>query len=118
MLSSQATKLTKACQKLKRLGHEARARPFTYQNVRQEELDSLLTYMSSLELSVCAQVAQIVGVFFFPFAGKARHGPDVPFTGGWNVIFSSCYFCMCVWQLTFRWRVSSKLAVTCNFEYL
>ena len=66
--SLQATKLTKACQKLKRLGHEIRARPFTYHNIKQLELDSFLTYMSSLELSVCTQTVCIVkGVYLLSF---------------------------------------------------
>jgi len=51
-LPLQATKLTKACQKWRQLGHEVRARPYTYQNVKQLDLDSFLNYMSSLKMTV------------------------------------------------------------------
>ncbi|XP_065887686.1 uncharacterized protein [Dysidea avara] len=46
-----ATRLTKACQKWRQLGHEVRARPYTYQNVKQIDLDSFLNYMSSLKMT-------------------------------------------------------------------
>lgn len=53
----QAIRLTSACCDLKRIGHELRARPFGYQAVSQEDLDSLLLYTTNLSM-----VARIIRI--------------------------------------------------------
>lgn len=46
----QAAKLTAACNSLRKIGHEIRVKPFVYQSVPDEELDSLLLYTSTLNM--------------------------------------------------------------------
>ncbi|KAH9501655.1 Nucleolar protein 10 [Dermatophagoides farinae] len=46
----QAARLTNACQSIIDIGHELCARPFCYQQTARDDLDSLLTYTSSLNL--------------------------------------------------------------------
>ncbi|XP_027200299.2 gustatory receptor-like Holozoa [Dermatophagoides pteronyssinus] len=46
----QAARLTNACQSIIDIGHELCARPFCYQRTARDDLDSLLTYTSSLNL--------------------------------------------------------------------
>lgn len=46
----QAVRLTKKCNELRSIGHELRARPFGYTNTSQDDLNSLLLYLSSLKM--------------------------------------------------------------------
>lgn len=46
----QAARLTNSCQSVSGIGHELCARPFCYQQAARDDLDSLLTYTSSLNL--------------------------------------------------------------------
>lgn len=47
----QAARLTNSCQSVSDIGHELCARPFCYQQTARDDLDSLLTYTSSLNLN-------------------------------------------------------------------
>eukprot|EP00731_Ephydatia_muelleri_P007322 Em0003g1570a len=57
----QAARLTKECHKLRQLGLEVSARPFTYKDTPQEALDSFLQYTSSTKYG-----AKLVGVVIHP----------------------------------------------------
>lgn len=46
----QAARLTSACEKTKRLGHDVRVRPFVYLDVPNEDLDAVLLFTSSLRM--------------------------------------------------------------------
>ncbi|CAH1799292.1 unnamed protein product [Owenia fusiformis] len=46
----QAVLVTAACNSLRKLGHEVRARPFVYQDSDRDELDSFLMYTSTLNM--------------------------------------------------------------------
>lgn len=46
----QAARLTSACEKTKRLGHEVRVRPFVYADTPREDLDAVLLFTSSLHM--------------------------------------------------------------------
>uniref|UniRef100_A0A834R3S2 Uncharacterized protein n=1 Tax=Sarcoptes scabiei TaxID=52283 RepID=A0A834R3S2_SARSC len=46
----QAARLTNSCQSINDIGHELCARPFCYQQTARDDLDSVLTYTSSLNL--------------------------------------------------------------------
>ncbi|KAL5503364.1 hypothetical protein EMCRGX_G010300 [Ephydatia muelleri] len=57
----QAARLTKECHKLRQLGLEVSARPFTYKDTPQDALDSFLQYTSSTKYG-----AKLVGVVIHP----------------------------------------------------
>ncbi|KAK3914016.1 Adenine phosphoribosyltransferase [Frankliniella fusca] len=46
----QAARLTSACEKTKRLGHDIRVRPFVYLDTPSEDLDAVLLFTSSLHM--------------------------------------------------------------------
>ncbi|XP_038050357.1 uncharacterized protein LOC119723652 [Patiria miniata] len=46
----QASRVTSACNRLKRLGHEVRARPFGYHDASQNALDSFMLYLTTLNI--------------------------------------------------------------------
>ncbi|XP_026288080.1 uncharacterized protein LOC113213279 isoform X1 [Frankliniella occidentalis] len=46
----QAARLTSACEKTKRLGHDVRVRPFVYLDTPNEDLDAVLLFTSSLHM--------------------------------------------------------------------
>ncbi|KAK2157885.1 hypothetical protein LSH36_183g02042 [Paralvinella palmiformis] len=46
----QAARLSAACNSLRKVGHILRTKPFFYQNISNQELDSFLLYASSLNL--------------------------------------------------------------------
>lgn len=47
----QAARLTSTCRSIRYIGHELRARPFCYRTSSHHDLDSLLTYTSTLHLN-------------------------------------------------------------------
>lgn len=49
---TQAARVTHACELLKDVGPEVRARPYQYQNTPQLDLDSLVSYLYSVDLRV------------------------------------------------------------------
>eukprot|EP00731_Ephydatia_muelleri_P029524 Em0021g47a len=57
----QAARLTRACSGLRRLGLEIAARPYTYLDTPQEELDSFLLYTTSTNYS-----ASLIGFPIYP----------------------------------------------------
>lgn len=61
----QAIKLSSACGMLASLGRELWSRPFVYQHIDQNELDSLLLYTSTLNLKarLCAMPIKCSGLF-------------------------------------------------------
>ena len=52
ILPLQAARVTHACDMLKDTGPEIRARPMQYRETSQLDLDSLVTFISSLDLRV------------------------------------------------------------------
>uniref|UniRef100_A0A1Y1N7G1 Uncharacterized protein n=1 Tax=Photinus pyralis TaxID=7054 RepID=A0A1Y1N7G1_PHOPY len=59
----QAARLTSACKLIKTVGHEVRARPFVHQGTPGSELDTILLYASSLDMSAT--------LFKIPITGRA-----------------------------------------------
>lgn len=57
----QASRLTRACSKLKKVSLELRARPYSYKDTPQLDLDSLVTYTSGLSMS-----AKLVSIPVYP----------------------------------------------------
>ncbi len=54
----QAARVTHACERLKDVGPEVRARPYVYETTPLLDLDSLVSYLQStrLRVSVCGGV--------------------------------------------------------------
>ena len=51
-VSLQAARVTRSCMRLKKAATEVRARPYSYNDTPQLDLDSLVTFTSSLNMSV------------------------------------------------------------------
>lgn len=52
LLFPQAARVTRSCMRLKKAASEVRARPYSYNDTPQLDLDSLVTFTSSLNMSV------------------------------------------------------------------
>ena len=48
----QAARVTRSCMRLKKAASEVRARPYSYNDTPQLDLDSLVIFISSLNMSV------------------------------------------------------------------
>ena len=56
----KAARVTRACTKLKKTASEIRSRPYNYKDTPQLDLDSILSYTTGLNLSVCCYKQRVV----------------------------------------------------------
>ena len=59
-LCTQAARVTRSCMRLKKAASEVRARPYSYNDTPQLDLDSLVVFTSSLNMSVSVSVVLYV----------------------------------------------------------
>ena len=78
VLSLQAARLTSYCRRLRRLGLEIGARPFSYQDTPQLVLDSFLQYTTSTKYTVRGHLSLSLSLLPIPLISPSALTPYLP----------------------------------------